>query len=163
MGLIEAFNFLLTNCNSSYQHFNSILSYFVETPKSYTHKSIGLSTDKIIYSSLSNLYSLFQSITGESTTLSQLSPLETMINIVNFSINQTSETISTLQKQLNSFQNSALLLNDQQNEMGIIDAFNFLLSNCSSSYKHFNNTLSYFIENPKYYTHFQLDLQPKNH
>jgi hypothetical protein len=86
MGLIEAFNFLLSNCNSSYLHFNNILSYFVENPKYYTHQSIGSSTEKIIFSSLSRLYLLFKSIIGESTILSENSTLESMINIVNSSI-----------------------------------------------------------------------------
>jgi hypothetical protein len=69
-----------------------------------------------------------------------------------FSIEKVSETISNLQEQLNSFRSSISLRNDKQNEMGIIDAFNFLLQNCINSYNSFNNILSLLFEQPKTYS-----------
>jgi hypothetical protein len=88
MGLIDSYNFLLSNCHSSYQYFNNILSYFIENPKYYTHESIGSSTEKVINSSFSQLYLLFKSIIAKSVTFPQNSTLETMINIVNVSISK---------------------------------------------------------------------------
>jgi hypothetical protein len=95
MGLIEPFNFLLSNCKSPYEHFNNILSCFVENLKSSEHQSIGSSTEKIILSSLSQLYLLFKSITREPNDLYQNSALETMINIINSSISYSLQNIST--------------------------------------------------------------------
>jgi hypothetical protein len=88
MGIIEAFNFLLSNCNTSYKYFNNILTYLVEIPKYYPYKSIGSETKQIILSSLSQLYLLFKSIIGKSTNIYENSTLETMINIVSISISK---------------------------------------------------------------------------
>jgi hypothetical protein len=143
MGLVDAFHFLLSNCNSSYKHFDNILSYFVENPKYYTHESIGLSTEKIIHSSLSKLYLLFQSIIGESTTLSENSPLETRINIVNFSISNSLQNYSSYFVN----QESITLSTENQSNQSLLNIFDKLLSNLIES-NHLNefNKSDHLIE-----------------
>jgi hypothetical protein len=103
-----------------------------------------------ISQSLNNfILSNFKNINQHSEIISQFINIF-YSNIEDFSITNISEAISILQKQLNSFRNSIVLLNNQQHDMGLIDSYNFLLSNCINSYQHFNNILSYFVKNPKY-------------
>jgi hypothetical protein len=59
-----------------------MLSYFIENPQHYAHDSIGSFTEKILHSSLFQLYLLFKSIIVDSSIIPENSTLETMIIIV---------------------------------------------------------------------------------
>jgi hypothetical protein len=143
IGLIDSFKFLLSNCQSSYKHFNNILSYFIENPQHYTHDSIGSSTEKIIHSSLSQLYSSIKFIIGKSTIFFENSNLETIINIIGSSI---SNTIQIISHNFSIFDQTI-----KMNKFHTIQEFLSLFSN------KFNDFIKMFQENCKILFEYELD------
>lgn len=69
-----------------------------------------------------------------------------------FSFEKASETTSNINKLLNTFQTNIILPMNQQDEMGFIDAFNFLFHTCINFYETLMNISSLLFEQPKSYS-----------
>jgi hypothetical protein len=138
------------------QTFNTSVSIIGELPNLTKHSTLEQIINDILFSSLKPLQEYINAKTNEDNQYQNI--IVDFMNILfdknkESSIEKSSETISHLQKQLNLFRSSISLHKDQQNEMGLIDAFNFLLQKCINFYDSFNNISKLLFEQPKTYSY----------